>query len=68
MNWLLSGVVVVEVFFGSDVFGKLLIESELFGDVYVVQACTLVAVIVAVVSQIISDLGYMFLNPRIRFA
>jgi ABC-type dipeptide/oligopeptide/nickel transport system permease component len=27
-----------------------------------------VAVIVAVVSQIISDLGYMFLNPRIRFA
>jgi peptide/nickel transport system permease protein len=68
MNWLLSGVVVVEVFFGYDGFGKLLLEAALFGDVYVVQACTLVAVIVAVVSQIISDLGYMFLNPRIRFA
>jgi peptide/nickel transport system permease protein len=68
MNWLLSGVVVVEVFFEYDGFGKLLLEAALFGDVYVVQACTLVAVIVAVVSQIISDLGYMFLNPRIRFA
>ena len=68
MNWLLSGVVVVEVFFEYDGFGKLLLEAALFGDVYVVQACTLVAVIVAVVSQIISDVGYMFLNPRIRFA
>jgi peptide/nickel transport system permease protein len=68
MNWLLSGVVVVEVFFEYDGFGKLLLEAALFGDVYVVQACTLVAVMVAVSSQIISDLGYMFLNPRIRFA
>ena len=68
MNWLLSGVVVVEVFFEYDGFGKLLLEAALFGDVYVVQACTLVAVIVAVASQIISDVGYTFLNPRIRFA
>jgi peptide/nickel transport system permease protein len=56
------------VFFEYDGFGKLLLEAALFGDVYVVQACTLVAVVVAVVSQIISDVGYMFLNPRIRFA
>jgi peptide/nickel transport system permease protein len=68
LNWLLSGVVVVEVFFEYDGFGKLLLQAALFGDVYVVQACTLVAVIVAVLSQIISDVGYTFLNPRIRFA
>jgi peptide/nickel transport system permease protein len=68
MNWLLSGVVVVEVFFEYDGFGKLLLEAALFGDVYVVQACTLAAVVVAVTSQIISDVGYTFLNPRIRFA
>jgi peptide/nickel transport system permease protein len=68
LNWLLSGVVVVEVFFEYDGFGKLLLEAALFGDVYVVQACTLVAVIVAVSSQIISDVGYTLLNPRIRFA
>jgi len=68
LNWLLSGVVVVEVFFEYDGFGKLLLEAALFGDIYVVQACTLVAVVVAVTSQIISDVGYTFLNPRIRFA
>jgi peptide/nickel transport system permease protein len=68
LNWLLSGVVVVEVFFEYDGFGKLLLQAALFGDVYVVQACTLVAVVVAVTSQIISDVGYTFLNPRIRFA
>lgn len=67
LNWLLSGVVVVEVFFQYDGFGKMLLEAALFGDVYVIQAGTLVAVFVAVFSQIISDVGYTFLNPRIRF-
>lgn len=68
LNWLLSGVVVVEVFFQYDGFGKLLLEAALFGDLYVIQAATLAAVLVAVVSQLISDIGYTFLNPRIRFA
>lgn len=67
LNWLLSGVVVVEVFFQYDGFGKMLLEAALFGDIYVIQAATLVAVFVAVLSQIISDVGYTFLNPRIRF-
>lgn len=68
LNWLLSGVVVVEVFFEYNGFGKMLLEAALFGDIYVVQAATFVAVVVAVVSQIISDVGYTFLNPRIRFS
>ncbi|MEP3278415.1 MAG: ABC transporter permease [Stappiaceae bacterium] len=68
LNWLLSGVVVVEVFFEYKGFGKLLLEAALFGDIAVIQACTLVAVAVAVFSQIISDIGYTFLNPRIRFS
>jgi peptide/nickel transport system permease protein len=68
LNWLLSGVVVVEVFFQYAGFGKLLLDAALFGDIYVIQAATLVAVFVAVLSQIISDVGYTFLNPRIRFS
>lgn len=68
LNWLLSGVVVVEVFFQYDGFGKLLLDAALYGDIYVIQAATLVAVFVAVLSQIISDVGYTFLNPRIRFS
>ncbi len=68
LNWLLSGVVVVEVVFVYNGFGRMVLEAALFGDVYVVQAATLVAVIIAVLSQIISDVGYTFLNPRIRFS
>ena len=68
LNWLLSGVVVVEVFFEYDGFGKMLLEAALFGDIYVVQGATLIAVVVACSSQIISDVGYTFLNPRIRFS
>jgi peptide/nickel transport system permease protein len=68
LNWLLSGVVVVEVFFEYDGFGKMLLEAALFGDIYVVQGATLIAVVVACSSQIISDIGYTFLNPRIRFS
>jgi peptide/nickel transport system permease protein len=67
LNWLLSGVIVVEVFFAYRGFGKLLYDGATFGDIYLVEACTLVAVFVAVFSQLISDVGYTLLNPRIRF-
>jgi len=68
LNWLLSGVIVVEVFFAYKGFGKLLYDAATFGDIYLIEACTLVAVFVAVFSQFISDLGYTLLNPRIRFS
>jgi len=67
LNWLLSGVIVVEVFFSYKGFGKLLLDASLFGDIYMIEACTLIAVFVAVLSQLISDIGYTLLNPRIRF-
>jgi peptide/nickel transport system permease protein len=68
LNWLLSGVIVVEVFFAYKGFGALLYDAATFGDIYLIEACALVAVFVAVLSQFISDAGYMLLNPRIRFA
>jgi peptide/nickel transport system permease protein len=67
LNWLLSGVIVVEVFFAYKGFGKLIYDAATFGDIYLIEACTLVAVFVAVLSQFISDIGYTLLNPRIRF-
>jgi peptide/nickel transport system permease protein len=67
LNWLLSGVIVVEVFFAYRGFGKLLYDAATFGDIYLIEACTMVAVFVAVTSQFISDVGYTMLNPRIRF-
>ncbi len=68
LNYLLSGIIVTEVFFAYDGFGKAIYDAALFGDIYVVQAGAMVAVFVAVLSQFISDVGYTYLNPRIRFA
>lgn len=66
LNYLLSGVIVVEVFFAYRGFGTLLLDAALFGDMFVIQACTLIAVFIAVLSYFLSDIGYMLLNPRIR--
>lgn len=67
-NWLLSGVIVVEVAFAYKGFGFLLLEAASNDDIYVIQACTMIAVLVAVATQTISDIGYGLLNPRIRFS
>jgi len=65
--WLLSGVIVVEFFFAYKGFGALLLEAALNKDIYLIEACAMVAVLVVAVTQTISDVGYMYLNPRIRF-
>ena len=68
INWLLNGVIVVEFFFAYKGFGALLLEASLNQDVYLIEACAMVAVFVAVATQVAADIGYMFLNPKIRFA
>ncbi|MBB3770360.1 peptide/nickel transport system permease protein [Angulomicrobium tetraedrale] len=68
LNWLLSHVVVVEVFFQYSGFGRMLYEAAMFGDIAVLQAATLVAVAVAALSQLLSDIAYILLNPRVGAA
>ena len=67
INWLLSGVIVVEFAFAYKGFGALLLEASLNQDIYVIEACSMVAVFVAVTTQTLADIGYTYLNPRIRF-
>ncbi|MDH3688406.1 MAG: ABC transporter permease [Gammaproteobacteria bacterium] len=68
INWLLSGVIVVEFYFAYKGFGALLLEASLNQDVFMIEACAMVAVFVAVATQTIADVGYTYLNPRIRFS
>lgn len=68
INWLLSGVIVVEFFFAYKGFGALLLEASLNSDIALIEACSMVALFAAVASQTIADIGYTFLNPRIRFS
>lgn len=67
VNWLIGGVVVVEVLFNYPGLGKLLLESAMRNDIILLEGGTLVLTFVAVSSQVIGDIGIYFMNPRIRY-
>jgi peptide/nickel transport system permease protein len=67
INYLITGVVVVEALFAYPGFGRMFLDAALFQDIAVIEAGAMVAVVIAVMTQIIGDFGYMLLNPRIRF-
>jgi len=66
--WLLTGVVIVETLFNYKGFGWTLVQAASNNDIELLLACSIVAVAVVLVTQLISDIGYVFLNPRIRIA
>ena len=67
VNWLLGGIVIVEVVFGYPGLGKFLLDSALFKDINALEAGAMVLVIVAVGTQLVADIAYTFINPRIRY-
>jgi peptide/nickel transport system permease protein len=68
VNWLVGGLVVVEVIFGYPGLGKYIYDAAIFGDFNAVEAAAMVTVLIAIVTRLIGDLAYTFLNPRIRYA
>ena len=66
LNYLVSGLVVVETVFAYPGFGRMMLEAALAKDIAVIEAGTLVAVTVTMLTQLFGDLGYMRLDPRIR--
>ena len=53
--------------FGYPGLGKYLLESALFKDINALEAGAMVLVIIAVGTQLLADIIYTFLNPRIRY-
>lgn len=68
INWLIGGVVVVEVIFGFPGLGSYIYDAAVFGDINAVMAAAMVTVLIAVATRLLGDLAYTFLNPRIRYA
>ena len=66
--WLLNGVVIVETLFNYKGFGWTLVQAAGNNDIELLLGCSVVAVFVVLVTQLISDIGYVFLNPRIRLS
>ncbi len=64
---LLAGTVVIETVFGRPGIGRLIVDAILNKDFPLVQGIVLVIAISYVVVNLIVDLLYAFLDPRIRY-
>ena len=65
---LLAGAVITETVFGWDGVGRLLVESIEKRDYPVTQACVLVIALTYVLVNLLTDLAYARLDPRVRFS
>ena len=68
VNWLIGGIVVVEMIFGFPGIGRFLYRAALTGDFFALQAGALVTVALAVGTQLVADIIYTLLNPRVRYS
>jgi peptide/nickel transport system permease protein len=68
VNWLIGGLVVVEVIFGYPGLGYYIYNSAIFGDYNAIEAAAMVTVAIAIITRLLGDLAYTLLNPRIRYS
>ena len=64
--WLLTGVVIIETLFNYKGFGWTLVYAAGNNDIELLLGCSVFGVVVVLLTQFISDVGYVFLNPRVR--
>ena len=66
MGALLSGAVLTETVFGLAGVGRMLVEAIFARDYPIVQAFTVMIAAIYVVVNLIVDLSYTYLDPRVR--
>jgi peptide/nickel transport system permease protein len=68
INWFIGGLVVVESVFGYPGLGNFILNAALYKDVYSIEAGAMILILLAVGTQLIADLIYSLINPRIRYS
>lgn len=66
MAFILSGTIVIESVFAWPGLGRLFYQSITSQDLQVVQAIVLILTAVVVIMNILTDLTYAFIDPRVR--
>lgn len=66
IGWLISGAVIVEIVFVRPGFGTLIISGVQFRDYQLIQGMLVVLVTVFVAANVLADIAYGFVDPRIR--
>ncbi|HWE62457.1 MAG TPA: ABC transporter permease [Chloroflexota bacterium] len=68
VGWLFGGIVVTESLFGYPGMGRMLLQAVQSRDVPLLQDITLIIAVVFALSNLIADVLYALLNPRVRYA
>ena len=68
IGWLISGAVIIEVLFVRPGFGTLIISGVRFRDYQLIQGMLVVLVTVFVAVNVVADIAYGFVDPRIRLS
>lgn len=67
LAFVLSGTIIVETVFALPGLGRLFVTSINLLDYQVVQAIVLLLSVVVILGNLLTDLAYSFVDPRIRF-
>lgn len=67
IGWLIGGLIVTESVFSYPGIGRLLLFAIQRRDMVLIQATALLIVIIYVVANLVADILYAVLNPRIRY-
>ena len=68
VNYFIGGLVIVETLFGFPGLGRYILEAALFKDIFAIEAAAMALVVIAVGTQLLADIIYTYLNPRIRYS
>jgi len=66
IGWFVAGAVVVETMFSWNGIGRLLTDSILTANFPVVQGCILILAIFVVLGNLMADILYAYVDPRVR--
>ena len=67
LGWLISGAVVIERVFDIPGLGQLLVESIFTRDFPTIQGLTLVFGLIVIAINVLADLSYAAVDPRVRY-
>ena len=68
LGTILGGSIIIESLFGLPGLGLLTIESIRSRDLPQVQGCLMVLALIVVLVNLVTDLYYAWLDPRIRYS
>lgn len=66
VGYLMGGAVIIEIIFNIQAMGQLILDGVTRNDVFLVQGVTLTVAIAFIVVNILVDVLYVLVNPRIR--